>query len=46
MGYGWLDLWKQFSMKFELQFSKFQTRKLIWKYSLQNGGYIVSASMC
>ena len=37
---------EQTSVKFELKFKYFHSGKCIWKCRLENGGHLVSASMC
>ena len=41
-----LDPKEHISVKFHLKFKSFNSRKCTWKCRLQNGGHIVSASMC
>ena len=45
LGYYWLVLWEQISVKFESEFLHFYSRKHVWKYHMQNGAHFVSASM-
>ena len=46
MEYCLLDPWAQTSVKSYSQFINFHSRKCVWKCCLENGGHLVSASMC
>ena len=41
-----LDHEEHISMKYDLKFISFHSRKCIWSYHLWNGSHFVSASMC
>ena len=40
--YCWLDPWVQISVKYELKYNNFQSRKCNWKFHLQNCGHLLS----
>ena len=46
LAYCQLDPWEQTSVKFKSKQKTSHSQKWIWKCSRQNGGHLVSASMC